>query len=219
MESQTWWAKGLLFENCSCHLLCPGHFSFKQRCDGDVCVGHWAVHIGEGRFDTLAIDHLNVAVIFDAPVVMREGNWRQRLYIDERADRPQRSALESIFSGKVGGPWENLGRFVSARLDTKFTPVHFEETDTVKRMTVPGVFDTTVKAIRGRNGKRAVLSNLYNVIHGVVHVLSRGSTRCHDDTFDFTTEKTHGLYSDFSWSGPSNRGSNEHRQRYEASQE
>ena len=68
-------------------------------------------------------------------------------------------------------------------------------------MTVPGVFDTTVKAIRGRDDQPAILSNLFNVIHGVVHVLSRGSTRCHDDPFDFTLEKTHGLYSDFSWTG------------------
>ena len=68
-------------------------------------------------------------------------------------------------------------------------------------MTVPGVFDTTVKAIRGRDDQPAILSNLFNVIHGVVHVLSCGSTRCHDDPFDFTLEKTHGLYSDFSWTG------------------
>ena len=46
-------------------------------------------------------------------------------------------------------------------------------------------------------------SNLYNVLHGVVHVLARGTTRCRDDAFDFTTEKTHGLYSDFSWEGES----------------
>ena len=218
MASPDWWAKGLLFENCSCHLLCPAHVSFKQRCDSDECVGHWAVHIGEGRFDALAIDGLNVAVLFESPVVMSEGNWRQRLYIDERADGPQREALESIFSGIAGGPWEILGQFVSTRLATSFAPVHFEETAMVKRMAVPGVFDTTVKAIRGRDNQLAVLSNLFNVIHGVVHILSRGSTQCHDDTFDFTTEETHGLYSDFSWTGPS-RGNTGERRRSDTPQE
>ena len=90
---------------------------------------------------------------------------------------------------------------ITTRLDTTFAPIQFEEADLVKRMTVPGLFDTTVKAIRGRDDELAILSNLFNVIHGVVHVLSRGSTRCHDDAFDFTLEKTHGLYSDFSWAG------------------
>jgi len=209
MEFPSWWAKGLLFENCSCHLLCPAHVSFKQRCDGNKCVGHWAVHITEGRFDGLPIDELNVAVLFEGPVVMFEGNWRQRLYIDERANPPQREALESIFSGTVGGPWEILGQFVSTRIPTSFAPVYFEETDLVKRMSIPGVLNTTVKAIRGRNDQQAILSNLFNVIHGVVHVLSRGSTRCHDDVFDFTTEKTHGLYSDFSWIGTPRRNASE----------
>ncbi len=201
MESPTWWAQGLLFENCSCHLLCPAHVSFKERCDGNRCVGLWAVHIAEGRFGALVIDGLNVAVLYESGAVMSEGNWRQRLYIDKRADGAQRDALESIFSGTAGGPWEILGQLVSTRVATTFTPIHFEATDRIKRMTVPGVFDTTVQAIRGRDDQKAVLTNLFNVIHGVVHVLSRGTTRCHDDTFDFTTQKTHGLYSDFSWTG------------------
>ena len=204
MESPAWWAKGLLFENCSCQLLCRGHVSFRQRCDGDVCVGHWAVHIVEGQFGSVAIDDLNAVVIFDAPPVMYEGNWKQRLYLDERADVAQRTALESIFTGHVGGPWETLGRFVSDRLDTEFAPVLFEDAETEKRMVVPGVLETTVSAIRGgdRAGS-AILSNLHNVLHGLVHVLARGTTRCEDDAFNFRTQKTHGLYSDFSWEGSS----------------
>ena len=204
VEGLTWWAKGLVFENCSCQLLCRVHVSFKQQCDGDVCIGHWGVHVASGQYADLSIDDLNVAVIYNSPARMYEGGWRQRLYVDERADASQRSALESIFSGRVAGPWGILGQFVSTRLDTKFAPIRFQETGNTKRMTVPGVFDTTVTAIRGRDGTGpAILSNLYNVLHGVVHVLARGTTRCRDDAFDFTTEKTHGLYSDFSWEGKS----------------
>jgi hypothetical protein len=135
---------------------------------------------------------------------MYEGGWRQRLYVDERADASQRSALVSIFSGQVAGPWVVLGQFVETRLDPVFAPVHFRETARTKRMTVPGVFDTTVTAIRGGDGSGpAILSNLYNVLHGFVHSLARGSTNCRDDAFDFNTEETHGLYSDFSWDGES----------------
>ncbi len=31
-ESVAWWARGLLFENCSCAVVCPGHFHFSQKC-------------------------------------------------------------------------------------------------------------------------------------------------------------------------------------------
>ena len=203
-EAITWWAKGLLFENCSCQLLCRAHVSFKQQCDGDLCIGHWGVHIAEGRYEDFSISGLNAVVIYDSPVRMYEGHWRQRLYIDERGSAPQRLALEAILSGRGGGPWEILGQFVSNRLETRFTPVIFADAEDTKRMTVPGVFDTTVSAIRGGDGAgHAILSNLYNVIHGVAHVLARGTTRCGDDAFDFKNEKTHGLYSDFSWEGES----------------
>lgn len=200
MESDRWWAKGLLFENCSCQLLCRAHVSFKQRCDGDVCVGHWAAHIVEGRFGGVSIDDLNVAVIYEAPPLMYAGDWKQRLYIDERADTAQRAALESILTGRAGGPWATLGQFVVTKLESRFTAVTFKDAGHEKRMTIPGVFDTTVTAIRSRDGAdHAVISNLYNVIHGLVHVLARGTTRCRDEAFDFTTDKTHALYSEFSW--------------------
>ena len=43
--------------------------------------------------------------------------------------------------------------------------------------------------------------NLYNVIHGATHVLARGNTTCTDDRLGCDTQRTHGLFSEFSWSG------------------
>ena len=200
MTKPAWWARGLLFENCSCQLLCPAHVSFKQTCEGDRCVGHWAVHIAEGRHDEVDISGLNTVVVFEAPVHMYSGDWTEILYIDERATAPQRQALEAIFNGTSGGPWETLGRFVATRLDTKFVPVELTDLDGEKRMRIPGLFETTVTALKGSDGKmRAVLDNLHNVIHGAVHVLGWGETRCTDHPLVFTNERKHGLYSEFSW--------------------
>ena len=197
-----WWARGLLFENCSCQLVCPAHVSFKQRCENDRCIGHWAVHINEGQFGSVALEDRNVAVVFESSVQMYEGDWIQRLYIDERASGPERKSLEAIFAGRAGGPWETLGQFVATRLDTRFAPVSFEDAGDEKRMRIPDVFSTTVTAIRGQDGiGHAVLSNLYNVIHGATHVLARGNTPCTDDRLGFDTQRTHGLFSEFSWSG------------------
>ena len=50
-------------------------------------------------------------------------------------------------------------------------------------------------------GRHTVLSNLYNVIHGATHVLARGDTFCTDERLGFDTRRTHGLFSEFSWSG------------------
>ena len=201
MSTPRWWANGLLVENCSCQLICPAHVSFKQRCASDLCVGHWTVHVTEASFGDTMITDRNVVVVFEAPVLMHDSGWVERLYIDERASESERVALESIFSGVAGGPWQTLGQFVATRLHTTFCPIHFEDGGDTKRITIPGIFDTTVVALRGRDRRGpAVLSNLYNVIHGMVHVLGYGNTSCHDAPFAIATERSHGLYSDFSWS-------------------
>ncbi len=199
-SNMKWHIKGLLFENCSCQLICPAHISFKNVCNHDRCRGHWAFHIDEGRVADVILDSLNIVVVFDSPVQMHSGNWTQVFFIDERATEPQRDALEMIFSGKAGGPWEILAKFVSNQLTTRVVPMQFEDTGKTKRLLIPDMFETTVSAIRGSDGdKHAVLSNLHNVIHGPEHVLAHGKTRCTDSDFNFVLQKTHGLYSNFSW--------------------
>ena len=72
-----------------------------------------------------------------------------------------------------------LGRHtvMKSALDTRFVPVSFEDAGDENRMQIPDVLRTSVTAIRGRDGiGHAVLSNLYNVIHGATHVLAQGDT-------------------------------------------
>ncbi len=197
-----WQISGLLFENCNCNLLCPGHVSFKQPCTNDRCQGHWAIHVDCGQFGAVDLTGLNAVIVFDAPQRMHEGQWTQACYVDELATDPQRAALDSILSGRVGGPWKILGRFVETRLDTAYVPMQFEDQGREKRLTIPQLFDTRVQAIRGTDGTGdAVLENLHNVIHGPTHVLARGDTRCTDRVFNFLNTQTHGLYSRFAWAG------------------
>jgi len=197
-----WQISGLVFENCNCNLLCPGHVSFKQPCTNERCQGHWAIHADTGQFGSVDLTGLNAVIVFDAPQRMYEGQWTQACYIDELATASQRTALDSILSGRAGGPWEILGRFVETRLDTAYVLIQFEDRGHEKRLTIPELFDTRVRAIRGADGTGdAVLENLHNVIHGPSHVLARGNTRCTTGTFDFLTTKSHALYSRFAWSG------------------
>ena len=109
MSTTSWCATGLLFENCKCQLLCPGHVSFKQRCTHERCQGNWAIHLDESQFGDVSLSDLNAAVIFDAPQRMYDGGWTQVAYIDERATTDQRTALDDILAGRVGGPWAILG--------------------------------------------------------------------------------------------------------------
>jgi hypothetical protein len=195
-----WSASGLLFENCNCQLVCPGHMGFKQLCTHARCVGHWSIHVDEGRFGETALDGLNAVILYDTPQHMISGGWTEAFYLDERADEAQRRALEAILSGAAGGPWSVLARFVAKRLETRFVPLRFEDAGRKKRMAIEGVFETAIEAIRGQDKEReAALENVFNQIHAPRQVLARGFTRCSDRGFSISNDDSHAIWSRFSW--------------------
>lgn len=104
-----WFAIGLLFENCTCQLVCPGHLHFDQLCTYDRCKGWWAVRIDEGELDGVSLGGVNAVVAMDSPQRMIDGGWTETIIIDEAASPDQRLAAERILSGRAGGPWEVLG--------------------------------------------------------------------------------------------------------------
>ena len=195
-----WQVTGLIFENCNCQLLCPGHISFKQHCTNARCHGYWAIHVDSGHFGDVDLCDVNAVIVFETPQRMYDGGWIQACYIDDQTNDSQRVALDHILSGHAGGPWRVLQRFVETRLKPRAVPMRFENAEREKRLIIPGLFRTTVTAIRGTDGQaNAQITSLYNVIHGPTHVLARGHTRCTDGMFQFEHDKTHGLYSQFSW--------------------
>jgi len=195
-----WDAEGLLFENCSCQLVCPAHISFKQHCTYDRCRGHWCFHFEGGHFGSTSLGGLNIVIVFDSPQRMYDGGWTEAIYIDERADEAQRLAIETIFKGKAGGPWEILAAFVATWLPTRFVPIRFVDEGREKRMWIEELFETSVKTLRAKDDRGEVrLENLFNQIHGDTHVLARGTTRCRDGALEIDNDGTHGLYSKFSW--------------------
>ena len=202
-DADHWQARGLLFENCNCQLLCPAHLSFKQRCQHERCLGYWAIHIAEGRYGALPLDGLNAVILSEAPPLMISGGWTQAIYLDERASEPQREALERILTGRAGGPWAVLAGFVSTRLETRCLPIRFEDGGRCKRMWIEGCLKTTVEAIKGADpAQEAVLENVFNQIHARTQVLALGTTRYADRGLSLSTTGSHALYSQFSWTGP-----------------
>lgn len=201
-ERGGWSARGLLFENCSCQSVCPGHVHFSQRCTHDRCVGYWAVRFDEGALDGVALDGVRAVIAYDAPQHMIAGGWTQVLIVDETASAEQCRAVERILSGEVGGPWAVLARFVGRRLDTRSLPVRIEDRGSTKRVEIDGLLESTVSAIRGRDRSIPVtFENMFNQIHATTQVIANGTTSYDDGEIRVRTDGTHGLWSEFSWSG------------------
>lgn len=198
-----WHARGLLFENCNCQLVCPGHMHFEQLCTHERCRGYWAIRVDEGAFGDVALAGARALVVFDCPQRMISGGWTEAIIVDAGASREQQQAIETILTGAAGGPWAVLARFVARRLPTRALPIDFEEEGPLKatkRARIPGVLDATVTNIRGRDRAKPVMfENIFNQIHAPEQVLATSSTTYDDGTIVISNEKTHGLHSHFDW--------------------
>jgi hypothetical protein len=200
MNSSNWWAKGLIFENCNCQLVCPGHMHFEQLCTHERCLGYWAIRVDAGEFGRVPLAGLRAVIAFDTPQHMISGNWTEVILIDEEATQEQRIALETILTGRAGGPWEVLAKFVGRRLDTRYLVIAFGEDELSKTVSIPNFLKSVVTRIRGRDRSKPVLfENIFNQIHAPTQVLATGMTEYDDGTIRINTLKTHGLFSNFEW--------------------
>jgi hypothetical protein len=113
-QQPSWSLSGTYLESCNCEAICPcrrvggrtGGRSSYGVCEGALS---WAIergHVGDVELDGLAAV-LACRYDDDEP----GSPWDFFLYLDERADEPQRAALEGIFTGALGGtalaqfPW------------------------------------------------------------------------------------------------------------------
>lgn len=200
---EPWWVRGLLYENCTCPLLCPAHVSFRQACSGERCTGFWGIQIERGRSGGLVLDPQSALVLYESPPLMHEGGWTVQLCLDAAVSEQQRSALERILRGEAGGPWAILAQFVARWLDTRVTALRFTDEGRRKRLIADGVMETIIEGVESRKtGQTASLGNLFNVVHSAIQYLARGSSRVDAGAYAWTTTEKHALYSEFSWTGP-----------------
>jgi hypothetical protein len=200
MTSTSWYARGLIFENCSCALVCPGHMHFSQNCTHERCKGYWALRFDEGRFGEVSLAGTRAVIAFDTPQRMIDGGWMQTMIIDESASDAQRRAIEMILMGHAGGPWAKLAAFVASRQPTEFRPIAIEDEGPVKRASIVDRLKTVVTQIRGRDKSKPVLfENIFNQIHAPTQVIALGESEYDDGVVRFRTNESHGLFSHFEW--------------------
>jgi hypothetical protein len=200
-----WWARGLLFENCACTLVCPGHMHFSQLCTHERCKGYWALRFDDGVFGDVSLAGVRVVIAFDTPQRMIDGNWTQTIIIDQSATAEQRRVIDTILSGKAGGPWAKLAPFVGTAQPTEFRVIEIVDEGATKRVSIADRLKGIVTQIRGRDRSKPVLfENCFNQIHAPTQVLALGDTEYRDEAIVIRNEGSHGLFSMFDWavSGP-----------------
>jgi hypothetical protein len=110
----SWRIRGSYFESCNCDAICPC-----RRINGvpggrsthGECLGTLSWVIADGAVGGVPLDGLAVALALRYHDDEPGSPWSFVLYLDERANGEQRSGLEEIYTGRLGGdalehfPW------------------------------------------------------------------------------------------------------------------
>lgn len=213
---RTWHLDGVWFDACKCAIPCP--CSFAQPPTYGDCDGILLWHVREGAYGDTRLDGLNVAMLASFTGNVWSGEHTDpyaAVFIDERADDDQRSALQTIFGGEAGGwPAEFGAMFHPEMLGMEYAPIEASFEDDFARwsMRIPDKAEATVEALTGptsAEGSRVEVRNLpgAEVGPGQSPAVWGKATADRADAFGFRWDRS-GYSSKlipFRWSGPDSR--------------
>jgi hypothetical protein len=108
-KTMSWAIRGTYFESCNCDPICPC-----RRIDGvaggrstqGVCMGVLSWLIEQGEIEGVDVSGLPTALACRYSDDEPGSPWTWVLYIDAHASSEQRTALEDVFTGRLGGDAE-----------------------------------------------------------------------------------------------------------------
>jgi hypothetical protein len=155
MIGPSWKLSGTYFEACSCEVVCPCIFQSAPS-HGD-CSVLYAWHIQQGRWNSVDLNRLNVALAAYAGGHMQKVKWLAALYLDENATIEQKDALEAIFTGKAGGHPAVLVGFFERFLGVKSVRIEYEACGKRRALRIPDLVTADIQAIVGQQEEDAVI--------------------------------------------------------------
>lgn len=146
-----WEFKSHTYDNCNCSVSCGCQFN-EPTTHGN-CQFAYVGTIVEGHYADTPLAGLNWALICRFPGEIAEGNGERQIVIDVRADDAQRTALETIISGKACRPLSNhfsvFGSLCAEDFPTLFLPIEIDVS--LERRTaavqIPGVLTSVGQPI------------------------------------------------------------------------
>ena len=205
-----WHVVGDWFDVCKCSIPCPCTFA-QPPTFGD-CDGVLAYHIRHGHYGEVHLDGLNILGVgrFVGNIWAGEAKVVLGLFIDERADRPQREALQLIWGGEAGGFPAEFAKLIGEVRGIDYAPIAFEIASDLAywRAEIPGRVVARAEALTGPMtppGKRVQTTNAPGSEMGPGTVATWGrATADSVDAFGFRWEWAgrSSKHIPFDWSGP-----------------
>jgi len=157
--------EGSLLEVCTCDTLCPCWIG--EDPDGGTCLSVVAYHIDRGTIRGVDVSGLTIASAVFIPGNVLAGNWRQVVFVDDRASDEQAEAMIDAFTGKLGGPWADLAQLVGERMAIERAPIAHEVSDGKGGLRVGDFIEAQMHPYTGPDGTTTTLNNsIFSTVPG-----------------------------------------------------
>jgi hypothetical protein len=157
--------EGSLLEVCSCDTLCPCWIG--EDPDQGTCQSVVAYNLVQGTIRGVDVSGLTLVGVVDIPGNILEGNWRQLVYVDDRASDEQAAALLDAFAGNLGGPLADLAQLVGERVAVERVPISHEIVDGAGTLKIGDKVDCKMHPYLGPDGSTTTLNNsIFSTVPG-----------------------------------------------------
>ena len=147
--------EGNLLEVCNCNVLCPCWVG--EDPDFGTCDTVLAWHINKGTIDGTDVSDRTLAILGHVPGNILQGNWRIRVYVDDKATADQRDAMLNVWTGKLGGPVADLAQLVGEVVSVEQVPIAFDVEGVSGTLKVGQDIKCVLSPFKGATGKDTAL--------------------------------------------------------------
>ena len=167
--------EGRLLEVCTCKILCPCWVG--EDPDFGTCDGVLAWHIDKGSIEGIDVAGHSLVVLGHIPGNILKGNWKVRLYIDDKATAQQKDALVKVWTGEAGGPVADLAKLVGEVAAVEQVPIAFDVDGMNGSLKVGNAISATLAPFTGATGKpTAMHDTIFTTIPGSPAYVGKAST-------------------------------------------
>jgi hypothetical protein len=163
--SQGYQLEGSLLEVCSCNTLCPCWIG--EDPDDGTCEAVIAYNITSGTIRGVDVSGLTLVGAALIPGNILEGNWRELIFVDDRASDEQMDAMVDCFTGKLGGPLGDLAQLVGELVGVERAKIEHSIVDGAGTLRVGDKIDASMQPYRGPDGSVTTLNNsIFSTVPG-----------------------------------------------------
>jgi len=167
--------EGRLLEVCTCKILCPCWVG--EDPDFGTCDGVLAWHFDKGSIDDVDVTGRTFVILAHIPGNILKGNWRVRVYIDDKATEQHKDALLKVWTGKAGGPIADLAKLVGTVDAVELVPITFDVQGANGTLKIGQAVSATLAPFSGATGQpTAMHDTIFTTIPGSPAFVGKAST-------------------------------------------